>query len=80
VNQQVLANHLTLGKYRFSQAYNGEEALRAMDKTKFDLILLDVMMPRMSGYEVCQRLRQKYLPAELPVIMVTAKDQVEDLL
>jgi len=80
VNQQVLANHLTLGKYRFSQAYNGEEALRAIDKTKFDLILLDVMMPRMSGYEVCQRLRQKYLPAELPVIMVTAKDQVQDLI
>ncbi len=80
VNQQVLANHLTLGKYRFSQAYNGEEALRAMDKTKFDLILLDVMMPRMSGYEVCQRLRQKYLSAELPVIMVTAKDLVQDLI
>jgi len=80
VNQQVLANHLTLGKYRFSQAYNGEEALRAIDKTKFDLILLDVMMPRMSGYEVCQRLRKKYLPAELPVIMVTAKDQVQDLI
>jgi signal transduction histidine kinase/class 3 adenylate cyclase/streptogramin lyase len=80
VNQQVLANHLTLGKYRFSQAYNGEEALRAIDKTKFDLVLLDVMMPRMSGYEVCQRLRQKYLPAELPVIMVTAKDQVQDLI
>ncbi|MGH7456017.1 MAG: response regulator, partial [bacterium] len=80
VNQQVLANHLTLGKYRFSQSYNGEEALRAMDKTKFDLVLLDVMMPRMSGYEVCQRLRQKYLPAELPVIMVTAKDQVQDLI
>ncbi len=80
VNQQVLANHLTLGKYRFSQAYNGEEALRAIDKNRFDLVLLDVMMPRMSGYEVCQRLRQKYLPAELPVIMVTAKDQVQDLI
>jgi len=80
VNQQVLANHLTLGKYRFSQAYNGEEALRAIDKTKFDLVLLDVMMPKMSGYEVCQRLRQKYLSAELPVIMVTAKDQVQDLI
>jgi len=80
VNQQVLANHLTLGKYRFSQAYNGEEALRAIDKSRFDLVLLDVMMPKMSGYEVCQRLRQKYLPAELPVIMVTAKDQVQDLI
>jgi two-component system sensor histidine kinase ChiS len=80
VNQQVLANHLTLGKYHFSQAYNGEEALRAMDKNRFDLVLLDVMMPKMSGYEVCQHLRQKYLPAELPVIMVTAKDQVQDLI
>jgi two-component system sensor histidine kinase ChiS len=80
VNQQVLANHLTLGKYRFSQAYNGEEALRAMDKNRFDLVLLDVMMPKMSGYEVCQRLRQRYMPAELPVIMVTAKDQVQDLI
>jgi len=80
INQQVLANHLTLANYEFIQAFNGEEALKAMDGKKFDLVLLDIMMPRMSGYEVCQRLRQQYLPAELPVIMVTAKDQVSDLL
>ncbi|MEM9985982.1 MAG: adenylate/guanylate cyclase domain-containing protein, partial [Bacteroidota bacterium] len=41
--------------------------------------LLDVMMPRMSGYEVCQRIRERYLPSELPVIMVTAKNQIADL-
>ncbi len=80
INQQVLANHLTLANYEFTQAFNGEEALKALEGKKFDLVLLDIMMPRMSGYEVCQRLRQKYLPAELPVIMVTAKDQVSDLL
>jgi two-component system sensor histidine kinase ChiS len=80
INQQVLANHLALAHYDFTQAFNGEEALKAIDRKKFDLVLLDIMMPRMSGYEVCQRLRQKYLPAELPVIMVTAKDQVQDLL
>jgi two-component system sensor histidine kinase ChiS len=80
INQQVLANHLALAHYDFTQAFNGEEALKASDCKKFDLVLLDIMMPRMSGYEVCQRLRQKYLPAELPVIMVTAKDQVQDLI
>jgi two-component system sensor histidine kinase ChiS len=81
INQQVLANHLSLAHYDFTLAFSGEEALKAIDSgKKFDLVLLDIMMPKMSGYEVCQRLRQKYLPAELPVIMVTAKDQVQDLL
>ncbi len=81
VNQQVLANHLAFVNYHFQQAYSGEEALRVIDSNgKFDLILLDIMMPRMSGYEVCQRLRQKYLATEMPVIMVTAKDQLADLL
>jgi len=81
VNQQVLANHLAQVNYAFTQAFNGEEALRHIDAgEKFDLVLLDIMMPRISGYEVCQRIREKYLPSELPVIMVTAKDQVSDLL
>ena len=59
---------------------NGEEALKLINSDQeFDLVLLDVMMPRMSGYEVCQKIREKFLPSELPVIMVTAKNQVEDL-
>jgi len=80
VNQQVLANHLTYESFTIIQAYDGEEALKIIDQhSKFDLILLDIMMPRMSGYEVCQKIRERYLPSELPVIMITAKNQVSDL-
>jgi two-component system, sensor histidine kinase ChiS len=80
VNQQVLKNHLSSAHYRITPALNGEEALRLIDKgEKFDLVLLDIMMPRMSGFEVCRKIREKYLPSELPVIMVTAKNQVTDL-
>ncbi|MCL4143986.1 UNVERIFIED_CONTAM: hypothetical protein GTU68_026866 [Idotea baltica] len=59
---------------------NGVEALELLDRgNKYDLVLLDVMMPKMSGYEVCERIRERYLPSELPVIMITAKNQVVDL-
>ncbi|MFQ5630159.1 MAG: ATP-binding protein, partial [bacterium] len=81
VNQQVLANHLSQVNYDFKQAFNGEQALKFLESgEKFDLVLLDVMMPKMSGYEVCGKIRAKFLPTEMPVIMVTAKDQLQDLL
>ena len=79
VNQQVLINHLKNEGCEITSAMNGEEALAALDKKKFDLVLLDLMMPRMSGYEVCKYIREKYLPSELPIIMVTAKNQVQDM-
>jgi two-component system sensor histidine kinase ChiS len=80
INQQVLANHLEFINCTVVQAMNGEEALRALrSDQKFDLVLLDIMMPKMSGYEVCQKIRETHLPSELPVIMVTAKNQLEDL-
>ncbi len=80
VNQQVLANYLSLGNYNVTQALNGGEALRLIETGKiFDLVLLDIMMPRMSGYEVSRKIREKYLPSELPIIMLTAKNQVSDL-
>ncbi|TAE59178.1 MAG: response regulator, partial [Bacteroidetes bacterium] len=80
INQQVLKNHLTSQGFRISQAMNGPDALAIIEKDKsITLVLLDVMMPRMSGYEVCEKIRQTYLAAELPVIMVTAKNQVQDL-
>ena len=80
INLQVLANHLSAQDYNITQAQSGSEALELIDKDIcFDLVLLDVMMPRMSGYEVCRKLRERFPPHELPVIMLTAKDQVSDL-
>ena len=80
INQQVIKNHLSIENYHITTAMDGEEALTALEQGgPFDLVLLDIMMPRMSGYEVCKKIRKKYLPSELPIIMITAKNQVSDL-
>jgi|GEM_PF-1800717 len=80
VNIQVLVNHLSLQNYAVYQASNGMEALDMINKGfKPDLILLDVMMPKMTGYEVCRRLREQFSLNELPILMLTAKNQVSDM-
>jgi diguanylate cyclase (GGDEF)-like protein len=81
VNVQVLKNLLSVRNYSVIKAYNGIEALDLFAKEDpFDLILLDVMMPKMSGYEVCQRLRERYSLFELPILMLTAKNQIQDVI
>jgi two-component system sensor histidine kinase ChiS len=80
INIQVLANHLALHNYDITQASGGIEALELIENGfKPDLILLDVMMPQMTGYEVCQKLRAKFPANELPVLMLTAKQQITDV-
>ncbi len=80
VNLQVISNHLSLHQYTVIEAINGPDALSIIrEGNKVDLILLDVMMPKMSGFEVCQKLREEYSPLELPIILVTAKNQATDL-
>ena len=84
VNLQVLTNHLTLHNYAVQQAAGGQEALALIGEYRrqgkgFDLVLLDIMMPKMSGYEVSQKLRESYSPSKLPIVMVTAKNQIDDL-
>ncbi|MCK5324104.1 MAG: response regulator, partial [Desulfobulbaceae bacterium] len=69
--------------YLITQAVNGKQALEKIKEADdagdlFDLVLLDVVMPNMSGHEVCRILRKKYSPDRLPVLMLTAKDRVED--
>lgn len=66
-------------RYRIKVANSGEKALRiARSDTPPDLILLDVMMPEMDGYEVCRRLKSDAATRDIPVIFVTAKSEVED--
>lgn len=52
-------------------AYDGEEALEAAKNTEFDIILLDIMLPKLTGLEVCQQIREF---SNVPIIMLTAKD------
>jgi CheY-like chemotaxis protein len=81
VNIQVLKNILQMRHYSVTSAYNGQEALELIESgKKFDLILLDVMMPKMSGYEVCVNLRTKHSLFDLPILMLTAKNQEQDVL
>jgi len=81
VNHQVLVNHLSVHNYRLMQAYDGPEALAIIYDEGIipELILLDVMMPNMSGYEVTHKLREKWPANELPILLLTAKNQVHDL-
>ncbi len=81
VNLHVVANFFSLNKItNISTCSGGNEALELIKKNKKpDLVLLDIMMPGMSGYEVCQRLRTHYSPSELPIIMLTAKNSVDDM-
>jgi two-component system sensor histidine kinase ChiS len=80
INLTVLENHLTLSGYAVRRAESGAEALAAIaGGYRPDLVLLDVMMPGMSGYAVCKELRRRFPAAEIPVVLVTAKNQVTDL-
>ncbi|MDJ0841949.1 MAG: two-component regulator propeller domain-containing protein [Acidobacteriota bacterium] len=79
VNRRVLVNHLSLKDYAVAEAGSGRDALQALNEKEFDLILLDIMMPAMSGYEVCRRIRADHGSEELPVIFLTAKNRVSDL-
>ena len=80
VNVQALVNFLTLAKYDVVTAADGQEALDLLaGERPCDIVLLDVMMPKLSGFDVCQRIREHYSPAELPVILLTAKNRVSDL-
>ncbi|MBV7331879.1 SpoIIE family protein phosphatase [Chloroflexi bacterium TSY] len=80
VNLQVLSNHLAVRDYEVVQAQSGIDAQELIASgDRFDLIILDVMMPRISGYEVCQKIRRTYSANELPVVLLSAKNQVADL-
>src|SRR5438128_6835218 len=78
VNVKLLADLLAVKGYAVVTAANGAEALAKVDKEQPGLVLLDVMMPGMSGYDVCRRIRQNAATAMLPVIMVTALDPTQE--
>jgi adenylate cyclase len=77
-NVKLLADLLTVKGYAVLTAASGAEALAVVGRERPDLVLLDVVMPEMSGYEVCRRLRADPRTALTPVVMVTALDPAEE--
>ncbi len=78
-NIRVLQNFLSLENYRFDHATHGIQALEMLENQSFDLVLLDIMMPRMSGYEVLNHIRKTRTAYELPVLMLTAGKQNREM-
>lgn len=76
---ELLEAYLTDSGHEIQTAADGEETLRKIAQWRPDLILLDIMMPKISGFEVCKRLRADPATREVAVLMVTALDQPSDI-
>ncbi|HNR88201.1 MAG TPA: SpoIIE family protein phosphatase [Spirochaetota bacterium] len=80
VNLQVIINHLALEGYRIASYHDGVEAYQRIEEGETpDLMLVDVMLPVMSGYELCRLVRRSHTMYELPIVMLTAKNRPEDV-
>ena len=78
-NRDILRRRFERHGFHATEAGGGIEALALIEQEAFDLVLLDIMMPDIAGLEVLAQIRSKYSPGVLPVIMVTAKSQSEDI-
>ena len=79
-NVELLEARLSAEYFEVLSAYNGKEALDICGRERVDVVLLDVMMPGMNGFEVCKRIKASPRTAHVPVVMVTALDQPSDKL
>jgi sigma-B regulation protein RsbU (phosphoserine phosphatase) len=78
-NIQVLGSILLTEGYAISYATNGRQALEMIESEDFDLILLDIMMPEMDGFEVCRRIKLMPGKKNIPIIYLTARTQKQDV-
>src|SRR4028119_137022 len=74
----LIALTLRVEDYEVAQARDGEQAIRLVQELHPDLVLLDVMMPRVSGYDVAFAMQDRPSTASIPIIFVTAKNEMED--
>ncbi|MGA7002612.1 MAG: response regulator, partial [Pseudolabrys sp.] len=77
-NVKLLEARLSAEYFDVTVAYSGAEALALCERAACDIVLLDVMMPELDGFEVCHRLKSNPLTHHIPVVMVTALDQPSD--
>jgi sensor histidine kinase YesM len=79
VNLKVMYSLLSADRFEVKTAAGGQEALQLLDSEPFDLVISDVMMPVMSGYELTRRIRERFSVTELPVLLITARNQPDDI-
>ncbi len=78
-NCELLEAYLSGESVEIEMAFDGHEALAKVETFHPDIILLDIMMPRMSGYEVCKQLKQNAATKDIPILMVTALNEMGDI-
>ena len=75
---KVLGKRLELAGFEVSTASDGEEAIAKVGEVRPELIILDVMLPKLNGYEVCAKIKQDEAHRKIPVVMFTAKGATQD--
>ncbi|MEC0245130.1 ATP-binding protein [Paenibacillus chitinolyticus] len=79
VNLNILSSLLTSEKYNVVTAASGRDAIAILDTKDWDLIITDIMMPNMSGYELSRFVRERFSVSELPILLLTARSRPEDM-
>jgi len=79
MNTEIIRETLESINQNVTAAYNGKQALELIEKEKFDLILLDIMMPDMSGYDIIQKIKLNPKAADLPVVFISALDSTDNI-
>jgi twitching motility two-component system response regulator PilH len=77
--REMIKKSLEEEGYSVTAAKDGEEALEILKKEKFDCILLDVIMPKKNGFQVCREIKKDEFTKDIPVILVTSKGQESDM-
>ncbi|MFD2046657.1 ATP-binding protein [Ornithinibacillus salinisoli] len=80
VNLKVLIDILEQDGYSITAVTSAEQAITYLEKIRFDIVISDVMMPKISGYELTKRIRERFNISELPVLLLTARTSSEDIL
>jgi CheY-like chemotaxis protein len=80
MNRDMLARRLSRSGYLVDVAENARQLIQRVKENTLDLVLLDIEMPEVSGFDALKMLRKEYSPSQLPIIMVTARNQRPDFL
>jgi two-component system alkaline phosphatase synthesis response regulator PhoP len=78
-NCELIDAYLADEGYELAVAYDGQQAMKRVEELQPDLVLLDIMMPKLSGYEVCQWMKSNPRTKDIPVLMVTALNEQGDI-